>query len=118
MLALNLVTGASQPTLIFDEIDAGVGGRTARAVGALLSQLAQQHQVLVVTHLPQVAAFADAQFSVYKEEERGRTLVRVARLDRAEREQELARMLFGTVTKASLGAARELLSEAHPASPS
>src|SRR5690606_15376195 len=61
MLALDVTTGSDKPILVFDEVDAGVGGRAARAVGALLKRLARAQQVLVVTHLPQVAAFADAQ---------------------------------------------------------
>ncbi len=109
MLALHLVTGSDSPVLAFDEIDAGIGGRTARAVGALLKRLSERHQVLVVTHLPQVAAFADAQYSVSKVEAGQRTVTRVARLDREARLQELARMLSGGVTEASLRHAEELL---------
>ena len=112
MLALNLVTGSSLPTLVFDEIDAGIGGKTARSVGALLRRLSAAHQVLVVTHLPQVAAYADTQFTVHKLEQGGRTTTRVERLDPEERERELARMLSGAVTEASRLNARELLAEA------
>jgi DNA repair protein RecN (Recombination protein N) len=115
MLALNLVTGNELPVLAFDEIDAGIGGRTARAVGALLKRLSERHQVLVVTHLPQVAAFADAQYAVTKEELGGRTVTRVARLDRPSRLEELARMLSGRVTEASLHHAEELLEQADAA---
>jgi len=109
MLALNVVTGSDLPTLAFDEVDAGIGGQAARAVGALLKRLARNHQVLVVTHLPQVAAYADAQFFVQKLERSGRTVARVARLTAAEREAELARMLSGAVTDKALAHARELL---------
>ncbi len=109
MLALNVVTGSDIPILVFDEVDAGIGGKTARAVGQLLKQLAQQHQILLVTHLPQVAAFADTHFHVEKLESSGRTITRVTTLSAEEREQELARMLAGTVTEASLATARELL---------
>jgi len=112
MLALHLVTGAAQPTLAFDEVDAGVGGRAAREVGALLGELGRGRQVLVVTHLAQVAAFADAHFVVTKAEEDGRTLTTVRRVTGRERAEELARMLSGTVTEASLSHAEELLSEA------
>ena len=112
MLALHLVTGSDSPVLAFDEIDAGIGGRTARAVGALLKRLSARHQVLVVTHLPQVAAFADAQYSVSKAEAGQRTVTRVARLDREARTQELARMLSGGDTEASLRHAEELLEQA------
>ena len=112
MLALNVVTGSQQPTLVFDEVDAGLGGETARTVGGLLKRLAEHHQVLVVTHLPQVAAFADAHFKVEKREQAGRTVTRVTRLEGANREAELARMLSGAKTKTALAHARELLEEA------
>ena len=112
MLALNVVTGSDLPVLAFDEVDAGIGGAVARAVGALLKRLAQDHQVLVVTHLPQVAAFADRQYYVEKRETEGRTVTRVMGLEPAERELELARMLSGTTSDAALANARELLSEA------
>ncbi|HEX7021275.1 MAG TPA: DNA repair protein RecN, partial [Trueperaceae bacterium] len=111
MLGLNVVTGSDVPTLAFDEVDAGIGGQTARAVGALLKRLAAEHQVLVVTHLPQVAAFADRQFYVEKLERNGRTVTRVSRLEPHEREAELARMLSGAVTETALAHARELLQE-------
>ena len=112
MLALNVVTGSQQPTLVFDEVDAGLGGETARTVGHLLKRLAEHHQVLVVTHLPQVAAFADAHFKVEKLEQAGRTVTRVTKLESAKREAELARMLSGAKTKTALAHARELLEEA------
>lgn len=109
MLALHVVTGATQPTLVFDEVDAGVGGRAAKEVGSLLAELSGGRQVLVVTHLAQVAAFADAHFVVSKAEVSGRTLTSVRRVDGDERAEELARMLSGTVTGASLEHARELV---------
>jgi DNA repair protein RecN (Recombination protein N) len=112
MLGLNIVTGSDVPILAFDEVDAGIGGKTARAVGALLKQLAKDHQVLVVTHLPQVAAFADAQFYVEKKEMDKRTVTRVMRLEPHERELELARMLSGSTSDAAIANARELISEA------
>ena len=111
MLALDVVTGSDKPVLVFDEVDAGIGGKTARAVGSLLQRLSREHQVLVVTHLPQVAAFADAQYYVEKQGKEGRTVTRVHRLEPHEREQELARMLSGNVTEASLRNARELVAE-------
>lgn len=111
MLGLNVVTGSDVPILAFDEVDAGIGGKTARAVGKLLQQLAHKHQVLVVTHLPQVAAFANAHFFVEKQEQNGRTVTRVKKLERDEREHELARMLSGAATNASLANASELLAE-------
>ena len=115
MLSLNVVTGTDAATLIFDEVDAGLGGQTARSVGALLKRLAARHQVLVVTHLPQVAAFADAQFHVRKVERGGRTTTRISRLEPHEREAELARMLSGATTKTALAHARELLQEVQTA---
>ena len=115
MLSLNVATGTASPTLIFDEVDAGLGGQTARSVGALLKRLAAHHQVLVVTHLPQVAAFADAQFYVQKVEKAGRTATRISRLDVSEREAELARMLSGATTETALAHARELLQETQAA---
>jgi len=111
MLALHLVTGSDLPVLAFDEIDAGIGGRTARAVGRMLQRLSKEHQVLVVTHLPQVAAFADAQYAVAKEVAQGRTVTRVTRLDQRARVVELARMLSGQVTETSLRHAEELLEQ-------
>jgi len=118
MLALNVVTGSEQPTLVFDEVDAGLGGETSRTVGSLLKRLAEGHQVLVVTHLPQVAAFADAHFKVEKREQGGRTVTRVTPLSGAAREAELARMLSGAKTKTALAHARELLAEAQAGVPS
>ena len=112
MLALWLVSGTDGATLVFDEVDAGVGGRAARAVGELLAELATRHQVVIVTHLPQVASFADVQYHVGKETRGGRTITTVERLDRAGRERELARMLAGTESEAALHAARDLLSQA------
>ena len=112
MLAIHVVSGTDVPTVVFDEVDAGIGGRTARAVGELLRRLAGKRQVLVVTHLPQVAAFAHAHFAVAKQEQDGRTVTRVRALDPAGREAELARMLSGDVTDASLDNARELLGTA------
>lgn len=111
MLALDVVTGSDRPVLVFDEVDAGIGGQAARSVGSLLKRLSRRHQVLVVTHLPQVAAYADAQYFVEKRSKDGRTVTRVHRLEPHEREQELARMLSGAVTEASLRNARELVAE-------
>jgi len=112
LLALNLVTGSDQPVLVFDEVDAGTGGRAAIAIGQLLRRLAEGRQVLVVTHLPQVAAFAARQYHVEKLPAGGRTLTQVRELDAEGRRAELARMLSGQVTEASLHAADELLGSA------
>jgi DNA repair protein RecN (Recombination protein N) len=95
MLALRLIVGARVPTLVFDEVDAGVGGAAARAVGRALADLAEAKQVLVVTHLPQVAAFADAQVALAKQEHDGTTAMRASVLDPEHRVRELARMLSG-----------------------
>ena len=113
MLALWLVTGSDRPTLVFDEVDAGVGGRAAAAVGELLAELGRRHQVLVVTHLAQVAAHADRHVHVGKAAAGGRTTTTVTALEEAgARERELARMLAGHDGDAARAAARELLARA------
>jgi DNA repair protein RecN (Recombination protein N) len=96
-LAIKQVLAAADatPTLVFDEVDAGIGGRTADPVGRSLWALARDHQVLVVTHLPQIAAHADAHFRIAKRERDGRTITEVERLDREGRIVELAAMLGG-----------------------
>jgi DNA repair protein RecN (Recombination protein N) len=97
-------------TLVFDEVDAGVGGEAALAVGGALAELARRHQVLVVTHLPQVAALADTQVAVRKEERAGRTVASAAVLGDAERVVEVSRMLSGQPASATArGHAEELL---------
>jgi DNA repair protein RecN (Recombination protein N) len=88
-------------TYVFDEVDAGVGGAVAEAIGRRLARAAAQHQVLCVTHLPQIAAFADAHYRVDKIEKKGRTLTQVVKLDEAGRVDELARMLGGAKVGAS-----------------
>ena len=95
MLALRLVLTAGPPCLVFDEVDAGIGGAAALAVGRSLATLATDRQVLVVTHLPQVAAYADAHVSVTKESDDATTVARIAQLERADRVVELTRMLSG-----------------------
>jgi DNA repair protein RecN (Recombination protein N) len=97
MLALRVVLAGVDrtPTLVFDEVDAGVGGRTAAAVGHRLAQLARHHQVLVVTHLPQIAACADRHFVVEKHSAAGQTRTAVRALDDSGRVTELSRMLSG-----------------------
>jgi DNA repair protein RecN (Recombination protein N) len=112
MLALKSVLGSADavPVLVFDEVDAGIGGATALAVGRRLAALARDHQVLVVTHLPQVAAYADAQVLVEKTASAGRTVTTARTLDDEERVSEIARMLAGGSTEAGLVHARELLS--------
>ncbi len=110
MLALKTVLAAEDevPVLIFDEVDANVGGETATAVGQKLGQIAERHQVLCITHLAPVAAHGNCHFVVSKEVTSGRTESRVNRLDAAGRIDELARMLGG-VTSASRKHAEELL---------
>jgi DNA repair protein RecN (Recombination protein N) len=102
--------GGTEPTLVFDEVDAGVGGAQAAALGRKLRRLGARAQVLVVTHLPQVASFGHRQLRVAKEVREGRTHTRVEHLDAAAREREVARMLAGeTTTELSLSHARELI---------
>ena len=101
------------PTLVFDEVDSGIGGRSADPVGRSLWGLARRHQVLCVTHLPQIAAHADAHYRIAKREREGRTVTEVERLDREGRIVELAAMLGGGPgDPASLASARELLDRA------
>jgi DNA repair protein RecN (Recombination protein N) len=95
MLALRLVLTDAPPTLVFDEVDAGVGGEAAQAVGSALAEVAQRHQVLVVTHLAQVAACAQQQLGVRKEVDQGRTVANAAVLEDESRVVEVARMLSG-----------------------
>ena len=112
LLALKvcLNAGNSHATLIFDEIDRGVGGATADAVGRRLAELAQSGQVLVVTHSAQVAALGDAQFQVSKHQTDSYTVSRIKQLDCEERVDEIARMISGTqVTDAARVAAQTLL---------
>ena len=91
MLALRLVLSEAPPTLVFDEVDAGIGGEAGVAVGRALATLGGQHQVLCVTHLPQVAAFADAHVLVAKDEVDGRTVAgRVAAARRRAGQRDLA----------------------------
>ncbi len=105
------------PTLVFDEVDTGIGGRSADPVGRSLWTLARRHEVLCVTHLPQIAAHADAHFRITKRERDGRTVTELERLDREGRIVELAHMLGsgdgrGESSAAGLAAARELLDRA------
>jgi DNA repair protein RecN (Recombination protein N) len=112
MLALKVVlsSGSSVPTLVFDEVDSGIGGATAAAVGERLARVAERVQVLVVTHSPQVAARAVAHLRVAKSAARGRAATLVDRLDPSSRREEIARMLAGeTITDAARAAADDLL---------
>ena len=117
MLALRLVLTEAPPTLVFDEVDAGIGGEAAVAVGQALARLGASHQVLVVTHLPQVAAAADAQIGVAKKQGRERTSTTITVLDDESRVIELSRMLCGQPdSEAAREHARELLSASDPGS--
>ncbi|HQE39411.1 MAG TPA: DNA repair protein RecN [Zoogloea sp.] len=112
-LAIQVITSrnASTPTLIFDEVDVGIGGRVAEIVGRLLRQLGDDRQVLCVTHLPQVAAQANWQWSIAKETRDGQTLSRVTQLDATARIEEIARMLGGVnITDTTRSHAAEMLS--------
>jgi len=101
---------ASVPTLIFDEVDSGIGGRVAEIVGHLLKKLGKNYQVLCVTHLPQVAAAADHQWQVSKAAENGVTLSHIAVLDGEQRIEEIARMLGGVkITETTRKHAAEML---------
>ncbi|MGE5523787.1 MAG: DNA repair protein RecN [Rhodospirillaceae bacterium] len=113
-ISLAIQTATSQvaevPTLIFDEVDAGIGGRVAEMVGKMLRELGKRHQVLCVTHLPQVAASADHQWQVSKTAKNGAVTSRVAPLDREQRVEEIARMLGGIkITETTRKHAAEML---------
>ena len=112
MLALkrSVPTGDGVETLIFDEVDAGIGGGAATAVGEKISRLGATLQVLCVTHLPQVAAFADRHYLVVKETVRGRTVTKLNLLNSENRITEMARMLGGShVGEKTLVHAQELI---------
>jgi DNA repair protein RecN (Recombination protein N) len=100
-------------TLIFDEVDAGIGGATAEVVGKKLKEISRKHQVLCITHLPQIACFADIHYSIAKEMRKGRTVTFLKRLEGEERVEELSRMLGGReITIKTREHAREMLSAA------
>ncbi len=113
-LAISVITSKASftPTLIFDEVDAGIGGAVAETVGKLLRQLGESHQILCVTHLPQVAAQGNHHLKVSKSQAGNKTLSQVAALGRSERVEEVARMLGGaTITDTTRRHARELLEQ-------
>ena len=114
-----LSTQTQVATYVFDEVDAGVGGAVAEAIGMRLRKAASHHQVLCITHLPQIAACADAHFRVRKQVLDGRTVTRVERLSEEERVEELARMLGGKkVTLSAREHARALIEQARSSKPS
>ena len=97
-------------TLVFDEIDSGIGGRAAEAVGRKLKSLAQSGQVICITHLPQVAVFADHHYLIEKHEAAGKTGTEIRRSEAKQRTQEIARMLSGAkITEIALKNAAEML---------
>ncbi|NOX19714.1 MAG: DNA repair protein RecN [Nitrospirae bacterium] len=97
------------PVLVFDEVDAGIGGITAEAVGERLKALSRHHQVICITHLPQIAVKADHHLCVRKQEKKDKTEVEVSELTGNDRIEEIARMLGGSITKTSIKHAKELL---------
>jgi len=108
---LGKVRGAE--TCVFDEVDAGIGGRVAEVVGRNLAEMAGKRQVICITHLPQIACFADHHFIIRKMTEKGRTLTRVHRLPLEKREEEIARMLAGVrITDQAMAHARQMLKTA------
>jgi DNA repair protein RecN (Recombination protein N) len=111
MLAIRLAQERVEPgaTYVFDEVDAGIGGETATAVGAKLRELGDRNQVLTITHLPQIASGAGTHVVVEKSESKGRTITSIEIIEGEERRRELARMLSGRIDKASLAHASELL---------
>jgi DNA repair protein RecN (Recombination protein N) len=121
LLALKRVLAGSGPAglYVFDEVDAGVGGAVAEVIGRAIADVAQHRQVLCVTHLPQIAALADAHFVIEKSESKGRTKATLRKLaDGAARVDEIARMIGGvTVGKAARKAAEELLGNSTPPAP-
>ena len=113
-LAIQTITSqiAQVPTLIFDEVDAGIGGRVAEIVGKLIKDLGKKHQVMCITHLPQVAACGDQQWQVAKSSPNGKVTSKVTVLDKKERVEEIARMLGGVkITDTTRKHAAEMLGE-------
>jgi DNA repair protein RecN (Recombination protein N) len=113
MLAVKTVLADADavPTLVFDEVDAGIGGLTAQAVGKKLRGLSRHHQVLCVSHLPQIASAAHVHFQVAKRVTKSRTVAEVTRLEPTERLHELARLLGSAVTPTSVQHAKEMLAQ-------
>jgi DNA repair protein RecN (Recombination protein N) len=115
MLAMKRILAkvGGRQVLIFDEVDAGIGGAMAEVVGKKLRELSRHHQVICVTHLPQIACFADQHHSVKKEVKAGRTITLVDRLDQEAIVDEIARMLGGvTVTEKTKAHAKEMIENA------
>jgi DNA repair protein RecN (Recombination protein N) len=99
-------------TVVFDEVDAGIGGGVAETVGKKLAELARTHQVLCITHLPQIARFGHHHFRISKHVTSGRTVTRISFLNRSERVEEIARMLGGErITETTIKHAKELIQD-------
>lgn len=114
-LAIKSVLGSKQAfeTCVFDEVDSGIGGRVAEVIGRNLSEMSEQRQVLCITHLPQIACYADQHFVIQKHVEKGRTSTLIQRLQNRQREEEIARMLAGIkITDQAIAHAREMLKSA------
>ena len=113
MLAMktSMEGSGSVDTMLFDEVDAGIGGRVATCVAKELRQLSQSKQVITITHLSQIASKADRHYKVYKYEENGRTISHIKLLDGEERVRELARILSGDESEISLEHARKMLED-------
>jgi DNA repair protein RecN (Recombination protein N) len=114
MLAIKTILAEADavPVLVFDEIDAGIGGRVAEAVGHKLKEIGRKRQVLCITHLPQIAALGDSHYVVSKQEHKGRTITNVQQLDQKQRVDELARMLGGSkITETTIKHAREMIGD-------
>ncbi len=116
VLALKAILAQTEAveTIVFDEVDAGIGGGVAEVVGKKLAALAGHHQIICITHLPQIAKFSDHHFSISKHVSDGRTKTFIHRLDNKERIEEIARMLGGEkITRATVDHAREMLDSIH-----
>ena len=112
MLSLKSVLAGMDmiPVLVFDEVDTGISGRIAQKVGAALKSLSKFHQIVAITHLPQIAAFSDIHFSVVKIEKDGATSTHINRLGETEKVNEIAKLISGSeVTGAALKSAKELI---------
>jgi DNA repair protein RecN (Recombination protein N) len=114
VLALKAILAGNDAveTVVFDEVDAGIGGGAAEVVGKKLSTLADVHQIVCITHLPQIAKFGHAHFRISKQIQDGRTKTVIHHLEQEDRVQEIARMLGGEkITPKTLAHAREMLAD-------
>lgn len=115
MLAIRNITGETDriPTFIFDEIDAGISGVTASVVGRKLKRISESHQIICITHLPQIAAMGDTGYRIYKENDEASTYTHIEKLSEDEKTAEIARLLGGdNITETTLRSARELIESA------